>query len=561
MKDPDPLAVWRHRNRRKCLRRLIAAIVFSIALALNLWIALALANDEPNDGKLYEQVATNLVNFGVFSEDADMPKNPTLIRLPGYPLFLAGVYETAGVGNNTAVRACQAIIYTCASLLAAIVAMSWVSGSRRRRRRGAAWVFILAALCPFTTIFAATILTETLTMFFLAVLMLAATFAIRSSSTSESVIWWVIAGIASGAAVLLRPDSGLFALGTGLTIIASVFAFADKLSSFRTRIFRCIWQGSVLSAAFVVVLIPWTIRNEEIFGIFQPLAPAHAEMPGEFVPTGYFLWLRTWIDDSRYIGPMLWDLEDKPINIEQIPSSAFDSDRERDVVAGLLDQYNHSDPDQAAGANTDADAKDENPDADATGDETDEPDDGANSDDGRDQNADPDADKAAGDDSLDLKISPDVDAGFRAIALQRIDHDPVRFYIQLPSIRAASMWFDTHSAYYPFGGEIFPLKDLDSETYQNIWLPMFGGLTWIYTLLAFGGAIVLWRRGPKLWLVMALLLSVPRIVFFGTLENPEPRYLVELFLIAAVLGGVVLGQFELRRTKKGIALELNFRAK
>ena len=43
--------------------------------------------------------------------------------------------------------------------------------------------------------------------------------------------------------------------------------------------------------------------------MFQPLAPQHAEAPGEFVPLGYYHWLRTWIDDARYISPMLWELE------------------------------------------------------------------------------------------------------------------------------------------------------------------------------------------------------------------------------------------------------------
>jgi len=35
-------------------------------------------------------------------------------------------------------------------------------------------------------------------------------------------------------------------------------------------------------------------------------------MPGEFVPRGYLAWLRSWIEDQRYIGPVLWKLEEAP---------------------------------------------------------------------------------------------------------------------------------------------------------------------------------------------------------------------------------------------------------
>ena len=39
---------------------------------------------------------------------------------------------------------------------------------------------------------------------------------------------------------------------------------------------------------------------------------------------------------------------------------------------------------------------------------------------------------------------------------------------------------------------------------------------------------------------MALLLAIPRVAYFATLENPEPRYVIELFFIAAILGGIAL---------------------
>jgi hypothetical protein len=79
------------------------------------------------------------------------------------------------------------------------------------------------------------------------------------------------------------------------------------------------------------------------------------------------------------------------------------------------------------------------------------------------------------------------------------------------------MWFDTHSDYYPFNGELFPLTDLDTSLHQDFWLPIFGVLNVVYTLLALFGAIMLaidgWPRS-RLWLSLVLLMSLPRIAFF-----------------------------------------------
>jgi hypothetical protein len=122
----------------------IAAIVLAIAVvAFNLWIAIGFANDLPGDGKIYDQIAINVLEQGVFSAEAQPPFTPTLIRLPGYPLFLAGVYSIFGHGNETAVRVIQALINTVTAFLAGLLAWNWFGGSRRRRRVAALWALVL----------------------------------------------------------------------------------------------------------------------------------------------------------------------------------------------------------------------------------------------------------------------------------------------------------------------------------------------------------------------------------------------------------------------------------
>ena len=482
--NPEGSQVRKHPIQRKTffhVKFALGVLVFAAAVAGHITVAVHFVDQQPDDSKLYTQLARNVMEQGVFSGDFTPPYSPTLIRTPGYPFFLLTVYDLFGIGNETAVRVSQALIFTLTCIFAALIASQWVEDKSRKTR--AAWTaFILAAFCPFTAIFSATILCETLTMFFLAAMTLAATYAFKFRKRRRSFIWWAVAGLLAGISVLFRPDAGLFAFGIGLTLVFSLFF---GRGSFRTRLADRFWKGIVFTALFALPLVPWTIRNERLFGVFQPLAPAHAEMPGEFVPRGYSLWLRTWIDDSKYIDPLIWGLEQKPLRIENMTLSAFSSDDERQRIAALFDQYNNSDPDHPAVPVKKAD--------DADSDDNDNGDDSSDSDktDNNNSSGDSSDDDKADDGELNLKISSEVDAGFEQIARERIERGPWRFYVGLPAKRAASMWFDTHSDYYPFGGELLPLTDLDNDKDQQYWLPLFAGLDWLYTLLAFAGALLL----------------------------------------------------------------------
>ena len=200
---------------RRLLRRSPLALGFTVTVLILLTlgsriaVAYVLANDAPGDGVVYARMATNLLEHGVFSDDEEEPVRPTMIRTPGYPIFLAGAYYVFGEGNNTAVRIVQAVFDTATCIVAALLAGMWTSV--RRQRRAALWTYILASLCPFLVIYTATILSETLTTFFMAALALTATLGLRSSHWQRSGLWWAVSGLICGAAVMLRPDAGLFA--------------------------------------------------------------------------------------------------------------------------------------------------------------------------------------------------------------------------------------------------------------------------------------------------------------------------------------------------------------
>jgi len=488
------------------------ALILLVALGFRLFIALRLANDEPDDGRVYSQIARNVLEQHVYSHDPQPPYNPSIIRLPGYPLFLVAIYSVFGHGNNTAVRVVQAVIDTTTCALIAWVVFEWAF-DEERRHRAALIALGLAAVCPFTAIYVATILTEVPTNFLAVAMVLAATFAFKATARQKAIMWWIVTGLIAGLAVLFRPDSGLFAAAIGGTLMLSALS-------------RCTVRSAILSAAlfsvgFCIVLAPWTIRNRRVFHVFQPLAPAHGEMPDEFVARGYLLWVRTWIDDSKYVGPALWSLDMRPMYVENFPARAFDSKEERERVAALLDKYNHPDGEEA-------DEDQSSADEDQSGDEEDEPEE------------EPEEEEPAQPEEANVEMTPEIDAGFAQIGQERVAHSRLRYYVALPLKRAATLWFDTHSQYYPFNGDLLPLEDLDYDIHQQYWLPLFAGLTWIYTLLGVIGGWLLWRsRDPnaRRWLLLAVLLIFLRLGFFATLENPEPRYTVELFPFLIVLAG------------------------
>ena len=93
-------------------RWIIVAILFAVALTSRLCVSTLLASDEPGDSRVYSQLARNMLEGHGYSAEDAPPYDPTLIRVPGYPLFLAGVYAAFGHTNDSAVRVAQALLDT-----------------------------------------------------------------------------------------------------------------------------------------------------------------------------------------------------------------------------------------------------------------------------------------------------------------------------------------------------------------------------------------------------------------------------------------------------------------
>ncbi len=520
---------------------IIVSALTAIALGFRMFAAVRLANDAPNDGRIYSQIARNVLERGVYSIEEEEPFDPTFIRVPGYPLFLAGVYRAFGIGNDRAVLVIQAVVDTTTCWLAGLLAFNWAPACWpvTKRRRAALLALALAAVCPFGVIYVGTILTETWAVSLAVGCALLSTLALKSPSTGRAAVWWLACGLLGGVLTMFRPEGGLFVAGVGATLVLAGLKKFDLKRLFRKepgrssaplRTFIC---GTMLSLGFALVLTPWTIRNARVFGLFQPLAPANAAMPGQFFQSGYTEWALTWIRDQKHEESTVWTLDVSPIKIDEFPDYAFDSAEERTTVEALLDQYNNPRP-AASARQPPANAADSgNPSTDNA------------SDDGE-----PDDSEAPGaPEQSHPEMTPDIDSRFAEIARARIARHPIRSRVVMPLRRAISMWFDPHAQYYPFEGDLFPLSALDREQHQQYWLPLFTGLTMIYTAIGLMGLAVMWRNGAHRFVLLFGMIAGPRILLLSVLEYPEPRYVVMLFAFIAVCGGIAVAAFEKKRGK------------
>jgi 4-amino-4-deoxy-L-arabinose transferase-like glycosyltransferase len=304
-----------------------------IALVLRLFFVFYCPHIDDGDSPIYEDFARNLLKFGIYSHypvPDHAPLEPTLIRVPGYPLMLAAVFAVAGDQNETAVRVSQAFLDTFTCLLIALIAFEISSGENRRRRSIAQWALFLSALCPFIANYTATILTEVPTTLLWAAATLFGLRALRKSAVKKN---WFYCGLLTGAATLFRPESGILLGIVGLVLF---------ISQTMKRKWRPFILGAILMVTGVLLaLVPWTIRNAVTLRAFQMLAPTYAQDPDEQVALGYYDWCRTWLWTYHDIALYLWPLGSDELPTGTLPAGSVDSAAQRDTILALFKRHNN----------------------------------------------------------------------------------------------------------------------------------------------------------------------------------------------------------------------------
>ncbi len=323
--DPRTASAESQRDNQR-YRRLIIGLA-ALAFTWRLYFVLRFPSYTP-DSQAYDDLAQKWLAFHLYGMELSGRLTPVDYRLPGYPGFLALIYAVAGFSQRT-VMVMQAILDTVTCLLAGRLARN--VSPRSYAQQAETWTVTIAAVCPFLPCYAASILTEVPTTFFLTAALLAAVVAFRRGN------WWAWlgAGVLTGMATLFRPESILLGLALGITLLSRYRARSQWLRLWRAGLIY--WVGLGLT------LVPWTVRNAITLHEFQPLAPRYANLPGEYVPLGYCRWVRTWLVRYQDSNEGFWPLNEGPILIANLPASAFDSPEERTRVAALLEQYNTTD--------------------------------------------------------------------------------------------------------------------------------------------------------------------------------------------------------------------------
>ncbi len=283
------------------------------------------------DSLIYGGIAKNLLLHGRFALTVGTGETyPTLIRLPGYPLFLAVCFKLFGKENYAAAVWVQIGLELCACVLLADMVRRIASVPLKQ---GAAHCTLwLAALCPFTAVYAANPLAEGPTLFVLTLAMWAAVRFHERASWGPA-LWFTFAVT---YATLLRPDGALAALAFAPALVMLPKA-VKSLAARRGRIAR------MALVCLLLALSPfaaWTWRNWRVFHVFEPLAPRYATDPGEDIHTGWESWVRTWCLDFVSTYQIFWNVPGDQLDISQLPKRAFDSPAQYAETAALADDYN-----------------------------------------------------------------------------------------------------------------------------------------------------------------------------------------------------------------------------
>ncbi len=308
------------------------AILLALAagLLLRVFFLMRFAHIQ-GDSLLYADIAHNLLRHGIYGitngATAAKPIRPTLIRLPGYPLFLAACFRFFGVDAQGQERFYPVLVVQILIDLCTCVLVSRLAARLFGSRAGVAALW-LAALCPFTANYSVAPLTETLTLFCIA----AAFFLLQrwqaGDSRSPLNAWLFLLALTLAYAILLRPEQGLLAAA----VVPAVFCIS-----------RSFKPAALLAALTLLPLAPWAARNFHTFHVFQPLAPRFATDPGESNPAGFERWYRTWAIDFVSTETVYWNYDGADIDIATLPNRAFDTQAQYNGTASILRAYNVSD--------------------------------------------------------------------------------------------------------------------------------------------------------------------------------------------------------------------------
>ncbi len=444
---------------------LFTLLVLAAGAGLRIWTIHANPQVQ-GDSLVYGDIATNWLTHRIYGHSVGHPSGlttvePTLVRLPGYPAFLALCFAIFGMANYRAVVYLQGIIDLGSCLLVASLAAK-VCG-----RRAGQVALLLAALCPFTANYVAAPLTETLSIFCVALGFRALGDILDGPRLPLRLLWIALLVFSWSYAALLRPDGALLAIVLWIALIV----YGRHSLGFAPALRLAVVAGLLSLLPFAA----WTARNWRTFHVFEPLAPRYATDPGEFAAPGFIRWVRTWAADFTSTSEIYWNGNSGVIDPGNLPTRAIDNARQHAETQRILQQYNAI-----------------------------------------------------------TTLTPEIDGEFGQLAQERIQEHPFRYYLGLPLLRLADMWFRPREETLND-----PLRwwQYAQHPRATLFALFYGALNLGYLVAAFCGIL---RRPPMLGSMVALILL--RSLLLATVEAPETRYTLECFPLLFILAAVAFAR-------------------
>jgi 4-amino-4-deoxy-L-arabinose transferase-like glycosyltransferase len=457
-------------------KHIVLALLVGLGLRL-VFVFYFPGNDD--DSKIYQALAQSLVDQHTYGMILHGHMVPLDVRPPGYPVFLAALYLFFGTSTRAILLAQIVLDLLTCVLTALLVAQLVPEASRRRAAIAALW---LAATCPFVANYAAVALTEVLATLLTTAALVALVRAYRleegaradsasDDGASTRARFWLAGGLLAGLCTLVRPETPVLLAAVALVLAVRWCARAEWP--------RLVRAGALMAFGLLLPLLPWAARNWITLHEVQFLAPPYIQLPGRYVNRGFFAWTNTWLVRYQDIDGVLFHLDHEPIQMDDIPASAFDNAEEGVRVDALLQEERRT-----------------------------------------------------------LEISPEVDRQFADLARERTARHPLRTYVKIPALRTATLWFTPRTELLPYSGELWlPAQQWEDDAVDFSVTLALGLINLFYISLALASAWR-WRHEGAVWLLVAFIL-VRTIVVAAEHYTPEPRYVLECFPAVLALGGLV----------------------
>ena len=241
-----------------CSRVLLVLMVMGLAfrIALSIHGGLATPPVPGSDASEYDSYAWNLaqghgysgISPDVKKPDGQLLEHPTAYRSPGTSVLWAGMYWSFG-HRYSVVRIFNCILDTLTILVIYLI------GGKCFSDKVALLAAAIYTIWPTALLYSSQLGSETLfTFLFCCFILISLEFAERASWPRA-----IAAGVLLGLAMLTRGNAVLM---VALMVPWSVWQF------WRTP--RLVVRGVAISLVALVMLVPWTIRNYEIFHAFIP---------------------------------------------------------------------------------------------------------------------------------------------------------------------------------------------------------------------------------------------------------------------------------------------------